>query len=767
MNRDELKKLVVEFKKSLGYLDRQTDNPNCLLFTKGEIQELVYVYEQGDENILSETLSKIAKKYERIPKEIGRIFLSVYPLGRPPECVTENGFKYQVPVWFFDREFSAGKQSTPLKKLEAEVSKYENERIPQPYSCDGKEGRDLLETLFIELQSIDKPSIKIILAPAGYGKTVLMASLYSKLKEKFYQDKQKQKLSMRPLIMLPGHVGKTSDLDGLINNFIALEYVFGDASLDTFKFWINNNFAIWLLDGIEEVLLRNPEESMYELLNEYIGKPGTINPQIIIAIRKSLFAASPQLKEYIDEWKDCIKVYELKEWDNEQKRMYFEKNLTIPPQEKRNFITDVENSRVLNQLCNVPYFCSLIANLKNTGQFRSFNDKEELVKYSFERICDREYDKGLDRDIFSIDIQKEILSEIAGESFSGNPITKELLKDWVELYTENMGEDYKQGQVNCFLRHALFTQIGDEIDFTQEIMKEYLGAEFLLNKLQANNVIIFDKKEIEYESFLLGYLIKYIPKDINWTEILNKIAQFPCSKNDEAIGFSNILKILTKSVHSNSENIIQDFTSCKNLGGLKFENLNMAGFNFSNSNLESVSFEKCNLEKTNFDGCYFKNTHFINCYLKNAKFKGCTFVSINIDSKQIDDKKEIIRALYKLTETEVEPQNEPCQALINTIELLKKLARKPKGDAIPIKFLKSTKCAGGVPAQKVIEGLIREKILLREDREREYVKLNVKLYESIKNFISAPASENLLEIKNLLDNICPDTRIGCKHFFTK
>ncbi len=764
MNRDEFKKLVIEFKKSLDYLDRETDNPNCLLFTKGEIQELVYIYEPDDENQLRKALSEIARKYERIPKEIGRIFLSTVPLGRPPECVTENGFKYQVPVWFFDREFSIGKQSTPLKNLEAQVSKYENERIPQPYNCDGEKGRDLLETLFNELQSIGKPLIKIILAPAGYGKTVLMASLYSKLREKFYQDKQRQKLSLRPLIMLPGHIGKASDLVGLINNFIGSEYVFGDASLDTFKFWINNNFAIWLLDGIEEVLLRNPEESMYELLNEYIGKPGTINPQIIIAIRKSLFAASPQLKEYIDEWKDCIKVYELKEWDNEQKRMYFEKNLTIPPQEKRNFITDVENSRVLNQLCNVPYFCSLIANLKNTGQFRSFNDKEELVKYSFERICDREYDKGLDRDIFSIYIQKEILSEIGGESFSGNPITKELLKDWVELYTENMGEDYKQGQVNCFLRHALFTQIEDKIDFTQEIMKEYLEAEFLLNKLQANNVIIVDEKEIEYESFLLGYLIKHIPKDINWAEILNKIiSETPCSKSEEAIGFRNIFKILTKSVHSNSENIIRDFTSCKNLGGLKFENLNMVGFNFSSSNLESVLFEKCNLEKTNFDGCYFKNTQFINCNLKNAKFKGCTFVTINIDSKRIEDKKEIIRTLYKLTETEVDPQNEPCQALINTIELLKKLARKPKGGAIPIKFLKSTKCPGGVPSQNVIEGLIREKILLREDSER--VKLNVKLYESIKNFISAPASENLPEIKNLLDNICPDTAIGCKHLF--
>lgn len=765
MNRDTLKKLMIEFKKSLGYLDRPTDNPNAILFTKGEIQELVYVHELGEENILSGVLTRLAQTYKRVPEQVGRIFITPIPLGRPPESVQQNGFKYQVPIWFFDKEFSTLKASTPLKVLEEEVRKYEYERITQPFICEGKEGSDLLGTLGGELVSPQQPCLRIILAPAGYGKTVLMASLYSKLKDKFLDEKQRQHLSMRPIIMLPGHVGRASELDELINNFINSEYTFGEASVDTFKFWINNNFAVWLLDGVEELLIKNPEECMFSLLDEYIVRQSYGNPQIIIAIRKSLLATSPELKKYIEEWKECIKVYELKEWGNEEKRKYFEQNLTIQTEEITNFITEVVTSPTLNQLCDVPYFCHLINELKNNKKFRIFNNKCELIKYTFEKFCDREFDKGLDREIFSIDDQLIILSELASESFQGNAITKKSLKDWAEILTGHLSEDSEQQQINCFLRHALFTQIDEKIDFAHEIIKEYLVAVYLLDKLKSNKVTIFDKKEIEYESFLLDFLVKNLPNNIAWGEVINNVTQIPCSQKDEAIAFRNILKILTKSNYPHIEDVIKDFLSCKNLRTLKFKDLKMIEFNFQNSNLELVTFEGCNLEKANFNGCIFKETTFNDSLLTHATTKGSYFISISINNKYIDDQKEIMRTLYKITELTVEPTNEPCQALIGLIEILKKLIRKPKGFEIPIQFLLGTKCGGGIPASTVVDALIKENILFLSRREK-HVKINVSLYENIKDFVNVPGLEKLREIKNVLDKICRETKMGCKHFYT-
>ncbi|MEM2175226.1 MAG: pentapeptide repeat-containing protein [Candidatus Micrarchaeia archaeon] len=762
MNRDILKKLTIEFKKSLGYIEREDiDHPNCILFSRGEIQELVYIHEPGEESNLTSVLSKLSQKYKRIPAETGRIFLTTSPIGRPPECIQENGFKYQVPVWFFDREFSTLKESTPLKKLEAQITKYESERIPQPFSCNNKrQESDLLDVLLQELESPQQAWLRIIVAQAGYGKTVLMTSLYSKLKKEFDDEKKRQRLSMRPLIMLPGHIGGASQLDDLIRNFINAEYTFGEASINTFKFWINNNFAVWLLDGVEELFIENPEECMYSLLDEYILAPGHGKPQIIMAIRKQLLAVSPEFKRYIEEWGDCIKVYELKEWDNKSKKMYFERNLTISSEEKNNFIKDIENSPVLTKLCEVPYFCNIICDLKNQNQLGTFNDDEELITHAFEKFCDREFDKGLDREIFPVSTQRDILMELSEELLKGNEIRRELIKGWIEIYTEHCSEEVKEEQTNTFLRHALLNQIEEKIDFTHEIMKEYLQAQVLREKLQQNYLEIFDKVEIEHDSFLLKCLVKYINSlNINWQEIINKAAQTPCSPKDEAICFRNILKIFVKSNYSNIEQVIKDFLSCKNLRSLQFCNLNFSRFNFQNSNLESVTFEDCNLENANLDGCTFKNTYFNRCTLTGATTKGSCLISINIDGKTITDIKEIRKVLYNLTNVPI-PQQGPCQALVNLLEILKRIVRKPKAYKMPKKFLLAAKLPR-VPADKLVNELIKEKILREEG---EYVKINVELYDKIKLFVDNPEPQKIEEIDDILDRICPDKSLGCRHF---
>lgn len=765
MKRDELLKLVIQFKKSLGYIDRPTDNPNAMLFTKGEIEELVYIHGPGEENILSESLSELSQKYRRIP-ETFRIFLTTTPLGRPPEYVSQNGFKYQVPIWFFDREFSLFKKSTPLKVLEANIEKYERERISQPFICDGREGDDLLFTLLQELDSSNQDTsqqglIRIIFAPAGFGKTVLMASLYSELSKRFNESKKRQQMARRPLIMLPGHIAKASDLDGLISNFINSEYTFGDASIETFKFWVNNNFVIWLLDGVEELFIKNPEECLHSLLEDYLLAPDAKEPQIIIALRKTLLATSPEIKNYLEEWEECIKVYELREWRKKEKISYFNKNLSLSQQEKDNFMVDVEASPVLNKLCSVPYFCSLIADLKNNNELRAFNDECELMEYTFRKYCEREFHKGLDRDIFSIDIQQEIFVDLAGESLKRGEISKESITDWVRICTENLSENNQEQQINCFLQHALLTQIENKIVFTHEIIREFLEAIYLLEKVKPDKIDIFNSiKEIEYGSFLLNYLIKKLPSDINWDEIINNANQMPCSPKEEAIGFRNILKIITESNYPGIENIIKDYLSVKNLKGIRFKNLNMIGFNFQNSNLELASFENCELENANFDGCVFKETEFKNCNLKSATFKGAYFYSIKIDEKYINDVKEIKRKLYEIAgESIIESQNEPCQALINLLEILKKLAVKPRGYEMPKKFLTQMRLRI-VPAHKIVEELIKEKIFLEE---REKIRINPRLYETIRIFTYYPSTE-LSEIRNILDRICRDVSTGCNHF---
>lgn len=767
MNRAELQEKAESFLKCQGYRAKTTSVDNAIIFTRPtgmgvEDELLVYFHEKGEEKSLVGRLTILDEKYKKIMGgDSGRrFFLTSSPLGTIPKPVIDKGFKYQVPVWFFDREFSADKKSTPLKHLEEEASKYVSERVDQPYFSNSKEtGKDLLTQLLNELENPKVACLRVVIAPAGYGKTVLMGTLYTKLRDRFIERKNKQETGMRPLLMLPGHLKKTADVDSLINNFISDEYDYGVSHKETFKFWVKNNFAVWLVDGLEELILKIPEEFIYTLLEEYIYASNSVSPQIIISIRKPVLATLPELKETIDEWEGRgIKVYELCAWGQEQIESYFRKNLKADQIDVENFLKDIMNSDPLNKLCSVPYYCSLVAELKNNNKMQIFNDDCELVEHAVKKMCEREFSKGLDNDLFPVNTQIKLLAELAEESFRSDKVSKDMLKELAEIELSNIAEDERKNQMECWQRHGMLTQIGEDLDFIHDIIKQYLTSIRLLDNLKNLNLKTFGVKEIELQSFMARYLIKSA-SDIHWNDVLERIFEFSSSPTDKAIGFRNILKILLSANIEGIENLIKDKLHSSNLTGLIFKDLDMHGFQFHGSRLDSVRFEKCNLSGANFNGCHFKNTFFDDaCDLKGATTKDAIFDAIIIGNKSIYDKKEIDRFFYEKTEV-ASPRCEPCQSAINLKRILEKIIRKGAGIKIPQKWLMQTKCSGGISAQRCVSMLLRNRILIEEG---EKVKIKTNLFDEAKDFVANLSTTNN-DFQKLLDEICPDTKTGCRH----
>lgn len=767
---EDLKKLAEEFLKSLGYEEEKTGIENAIIFSRPtgfgvDEKWLIYFYEKGrkKEEDLRKELSTLNKRYSSIP-ENRRFLLSTEPLGKVE--VKEYGFTYQVPVWFFDKELSKKKARTALKEIEKEARKYEEERIPQPYrhiSKNGKEekGEDLLDDLLKELENVKNPCLRVILAPAGYGKTVLMGSLYIKLYERFEAAKKSGKLGMRPLLMLPGHMKGAKKIDTLIDNFIKDEFDPGILFRETFNFWVRYNFALWLLDGLEELLSEISDEFFYEILDKYIGAPNSQNPQIIITIRKPLLGSFPEIKNSIDEWiGNGIEVYELNEWKEPQWKTYFEKNLQISDGEKRKFLSELKSSQNLKEICKVPYFCSLIADLKNENEMDYFNDEFELIKYVVDKFCEREFEKGLDKDIWPIEEQKELFKVLVEEKVEKGVISLESLKELAEFSMKNCRQDVKNEQIEKIKRHALLTHIGDEkLDFVQDIIKEYFLANYLLENLERKAFNSFEKLgEIENDSFLMKYVLKH-SINYNWNSIIPKIAKLP-SNNENA--FRNIMKIFLMCNIQGKEELIRKYelTQNRNLTGLIFRRMNLSGVNFSGSNLHNVRFEGCDLENANFNNCIFDHTYFSeDCKLTGATTNGAIFKSLETDKKLLDEKKEIDKYFYE--KTKVRPDiPEPCQATINMIKILERIARKGKGFWMPRKFLTHTKCSG-ISADRCVESLLKYRILVDDGKN---VRIQIAKYEEIQSFLRTPSIKTApQELMKTLDNICPDKKLGCKH----
>jgi hypothetical protein len=768
MKREELIKLAQSFLGTYGYISKSTSINNAILFSRptgmGITDELlVYFHEKGEERNLGKTLLDLDAKYSRIVagEEGRRLFLSNEPIGIVPQEITKAGFTYQVPVYFFDREFQSGKKTTPLSQLEEEAAKFRKERIEQPYKTGSVEcDEDLLDVLISELENSKDPCLRIIVAPAGYGKTVLMGTLYTVLRDKFLGNKQKQKIGRRPLLMLPGHLRKASDLDSLVNNFIGDEYDYGVSNKDAFNFWLKNNFTIWLLDGLEELILRIPEEFIYTILHNYIYASDSIAPQIVIAIRKPVLATSPELREPIEEWEGSgVRVYELCDWEGKQIKRYFQKNLKLEQAEVDNFLMDISTSASLRNICSVPYYCRLVADLKNNRQMAVFNDDCELLEHAINKLCEREFSKGLDRDIVSISTQRDLFTDVARESYKGNKISKLQIMEIADYYLSEIAEDVKRNQIECLLRHAFLTQLGEDIDFLHEIIKQHLIGLSLSQDLKNNRTDIFENQEIEVDSLIAKNLIKNSHL-INWKQVTEKSSMMPSSEHDEAIGFRNIFKILLQTHIEEKESLIKDYLQNRNLAGLMFKNLNMEGFQFQKSDLTNVEFLNCKLKNVNFNNCYFKNTSFDSLSdLTGATTKGATFVFIRVGTRPVDDQKRISEYFYERTQVPTEYKG-PCQAVINLTRILEKLVKRGKGYEIPKKFIIQTKCGGGIPASECLENCIKDD-LISETGER--VKIKLKFFEDVEQFVQSRKANR--SIRKILDSICKDVKSGCEHIY--
>jgi hypothetical protein len=173
-------------------------------------------------------------------------------------------------------------------------------------------------------------------------------------------------------------------------------------------------------------------------------------------------------------------------------------------------------------------------------------------------MCEREFQKGIDKEILSRDTQVELFIELARESFKQEgKITKELLIDVAKVFLERYSEEIQREQNNYLLRHALLTQKGEDIDFTHEIIKKYLYGVVLMNELEATRVEFFEKNEIEKDSITFKYLLKNLNKvdrndkkndkekvkEVDWEKVMQATYKLNSLPDSPAIGFRNIMNI--------------------------------------------------------------------------------------------------------------------------------------------------------------------------------------------------------------------------------
>ncbi len=612
----------------------------------------------------------------------------------------------RVPIQFFDASFKY--EEAPQYQSAIKDLRNPPPRIPQPYSIivNGKAeggGDDLLEALWNEFRFSEEPSLRIVVGPAGIGKTWLFRALFSRLYRHFLDQKNRQESFPRPIPLIPSYLKKASTLRTreLLRSFIESE-IASPVRQSTFKWLVTHGYAIWLFDGLDELYAEDPD--FFHDLADILTHPAEPNQaHMLVCARESLLTSCEPFAEFINDYIEygedpTIRIYRLEGWERRSKRA-FAQLLFDPPQDSQ-FVSYISRTESLRSLSKLPYYCDLLGKAFVQGKLEEFIDDFSLLNYAVTEIIEREKGKGLLRpEDFQPNGFNEWLETVASEFFTTG--FKGVSRLDVETYAKlvlvpGLSETEQQNAITSLIQFPLFAP-GVEpgvIAFEHELIAEYLAGRYWFERL------LEDPRRVagqlgDHSDFTESLIARYMALQIskrpdNIQGIKNTLRLDPPSGR----AFTNLLQLLLMA--SSARDVLSplaDVMDGHDLSQVCFDNRELEGFSFRNCNLSNTVFRACNLRHSRFEGARLSGTRFEK--IKRGDLEGTQFGDlfhfefVYIDKKRIEDRAVFVEWAREMT-GEVEQIVEPCPSAIQLRTLFLKFVR-PDGtgrrDDLPLRAL--------------------------------------------------------------------------------
>jgi hypothetical protein len=595
------------------------------------------------------------------------------------EAEKKFGIKFRVPIQFFDTPFKSDElteaTATAINELRRPVP-----RIPQPYSvlANGEltqQGEDLLEHLRNEFRYAEKPCLRIIVGPAGIGKTWFFRNLFADLYNHFRTQKNKLESFPRPIPLIPKYFhgrGVTLRTQDLVREFIETE-VETYVPQTAFEWMLTHGYASWLFDGLDELYAGDPR--FFEILADLLTRPPESKAQILICARESLLSSSTTFTDFIKDFppgisdEPKIELYRLERWDHSSKRAFAALHLSNPQSEPQ-FLTYISRSESLRTLSSLPYYCSLLIEEFKRNNTEDFTDDFTLLSHAITGIIEREKEIGV---LKPSNLQPNGLDEwletIASVCYTTNfkGINKADAETYAMLVSHpDLSESERTSTITTLLQFPLLAR-GAEVGiltFEHDLIAEYLVGRYWLRRLISDPPRMAHElsTRVDFADSLVGrYIATQLPKQPGGIEAITRALQHEALPGR---GFTVLLQLLLMA--DPAQDILGRYAirvEGRDLGDIKFIDRNLSGFSFRNCNLSNTVFENCNLQNTLFEGGYIAGTKFARLTdksLESAQFGNIErFEFAYAGQRRIDDRVEFFEWVQKVT-GRVEPIVEPC-----------------------------------------------------------------------------------------------------------
>ena len=786
-----LSPLVRSYLESAGYKILSEQN-SCLIADRivfGSERDTLIVWtvpRDSDTSRYESTLRASVSKVRTNYPDAKAYVLASYRGGFSREIrqlFRESKIKFLVPIQFFDAAFKveeAPKAASAIADIRSEANT--ERRVQQPFKAEAvlrnAGGDDLLQTLHQELAVSDGPTLRIIVGKAGIGKSFLFRALFAQLYKDFIAAKAQHGTKPRPIPLVPEHLKGTYGLrtEALIDNFLRTD-VASPVTRETFEWLLVNGFAIWLLDGLDELYAGDPE--FFQYLAEVMTRKGS-KAQIVIWCRDSLLTTSHELEEFrtLCGESDMLKVYSLSEWERAAKRDFtwlaIEERRPKPgendPGQVAAFLNDIDRSPTLRSLSKLPFYCDLLLQQFRQGQLKEFNDDVSLLNFVIDQMIQREIDKGLiDLKHFESDGLQEWLEEIALSYVDSQPyagIDRDEAKELGELVLrEGLDENSKGHMMTTLLQFPLF-RAGAEtglVAFTHDLIAQALAARAYVRAMTRPLTDIGQRlAHIDLEDpTLLRFMASHLTP-VEESKIVEELRQGEIQGRGTAI-FLSLLMIarpgqdVIKNVRSNLES--KDFTT------VRFDRRDLSGVSFRGSDLSHAVFRKCDLRRTHFEGVFLNRTRFENNQLQDARFGDLSRIHSLWDrNRLVEDPTKLREWVAQVTGRPSGQEEDVCPAALQLLHLFRKFIT-PLGEAkrhsLKRAALTAGKRYGSAPdSQTCVDVVVHHGYLTRPDSRGRFHRPEGDKYAETVRFVRDSSISNGLG--QIIRELCP--RHDCMHW---